>query len=166
MGTVNPAVARLVTALVDLLAADGWQGAGIRSPEHWLTWKAGLSHSRAAGLVGIARRVSELPSCFALFAAGRLGEDAMVRIARRVPASRDAEIAALAPTLLIAQLDRLLRALPEQPDGSTERPDPERTMRVRDSRDGWTRGEFCLPEAPRVQWRLGSPDSGCCRDGL
>jgi len=155
MGTVNPAVARLVTALVDLLAADGWQGAGIRSPEHWLTWKAGLSHSRAAGLVGIARRVSELPSCFALFAAGRLGEDAMVRIARRVPASRDAEIAALAPTLLIAQLDRLLRALPEQPDGSTERPDPERTMRVRDSRDGWTRGEFCLPADEGALLRLG-----------
>jgi hypothetical protein len=41
----------------------------------------------------------------------------MVRIARQVPAARDIEIAALAPSLLIAQLDRLLRSLPEQPDG-------------------------------------------------
>ena len=142
MGTANPAVARLVTALVDLLAADGWQGAGIRSPDYWVTWKAGVAHGRAAGLVRIARRVPDLPACFALFAEGRLGEDAMMRIARRVPASRDAEIAALAPTLLIAQLDRLLAALPEQADGTAERPEPERVLRVRDSRDGWTRGEF------------------------
>ena len=155
MGTVNPAVARLVRALVDLLAADGWQGAGIRSPEHWLTWKAGVSHGRAAGLVRIARRVDELPACFALFAEGRLGEDAMVRIARRVPADRDAEVAALAPKLLIAQLDRVLRALPEQADGSIERPEPERVVHVRDSRDGWTRGEFCLPADEGALVRLG-----------
>ena len=155
MGTVTPAVARLVAALVDLLAAEGWQGAGIRSPEHWLTWKAGVSHGRAAGLVGIARRVHELPACFALFSEGRLGEDAMVRIARHVPAARDAEIAVLAPRLLIAQLDRVLRALPEQADGSTDRPEPERVLRLRESRDGWTRGEFCLPADEGALVRLG-----------
>ena len=155
MGTVNPALARLVAAVVDLLAADGWQGAGIRSPEHWLTWKAGVSHGRAAGLVQLARRAGDLPACFALFAKGRLGEDAMVRIARRVPASRDAEIAALAPTLLITQLDRVLRSLPEQADGTTRRPDPERVLRLRDSRDGWTRGQFCLPADEGALVRLG-----------
>jgi Domain of unknown function (DUF222)/HNH endonuclease len=155
MGTVNPAVARLVAALVDLLAADGWQGAGIRSPEHWVTWKAGVSHGRAAGLVGIARRVHELPACFARFADGRLGEDAMVRIARRVPAGRDAEIAALAPQLLISQLDRVLAALPDQADGTTDRPQPERSLRLRESRDGWTRGEFCLPADEGALLRLG-----------
>ena len=112
MGTVNVAVARLVAAVRDLIAVDGWVGHGIRSPEHWVCWKAGMSRGRAAGLVAIARRVSELPACWALFQQGRLGEDAMVRIARRVPAARDAEIAALAPRLLIAQLDRVLRALP------------------------------------------------------
>jgi hypothetical protein len=152
---VNVAVARLVNAVSDLLAVDGWVGHGIQSPEHWVCWKAGVSRSRAAGLVHIARRARELPACFALFAEGRLGEDAMVRIARRVPASRDAEIAALAPQLLIAQLDRVLRSLPEQADGSTERPAPERTMRIRDSRDGWTRGEFCLPADEGALVRLG-----------
>ena len=69
----------------ELLAVEGWAGRGIRSPEHWLILKAGLSHGRAEGLVRIARRVDELPACFALFVEGRLGEDAMVRIARRVP---------------------------------------------------------------------------------
>ena len=79
----------------------------------------------------------------------------MVRIARRVPAVRDDEVAALAPTLLISQLERLLRSLPEQPDGSTERPEPERMCRVRESRDGWTRGEFCLPADEGAVLRAG-----------
>jgi hypothetical protein len=82
MGTVNAAVARLVAAVRDLVAADGWQGWGIQSPEHWLCWKANVSRARAEGLVRVARRVDELPECWALFASGRLGEDAMVRIAR------------------------------------------------------------------------------------
>ena len=158
MGTVNQAVARLVTALRVLLDTDGWEGAGIRSPEHWVTWKAGMSRSRAEGLVRIARRSLELPACFSLFAEGRLGEDAMVRIARRVPAGRDAEVAAMAPTLLIPQLDRLLRALPEQPDGapSDPAPGPERMCQLRERRDGWLRGEFCLPPDEGALLQIGS----------
>jgi Domain of unknown function (DUF222) len=157
MGTVNVAVARLVAAVRVLVDSDGWEGIGIQSPEHWLCWKAGISRPRAEGLVTIARRAAELPACWALFTAGRLGEDAMVRIARRVPAARDTEVAALAPTLLIAQLDRLLRALPEQPDG-TDRPPapaPERMLRLRDRHDGWLRGEFCLPPDEGAVFRLG-----------
>jgi Domain of unknown function (DUF222) len=146
MGTVNVGIARLVAAVRDLLAVEGWEGVGIRSPEHWLCWKANVSRSRAEGLVTIAHRASDLPECWSLFQAGVLGEDAMVRIARRVPASRDAEVAALAPQLLIAQLDRLLRTLPELPDpDAAPRPEPERRVAVRTGRDGWTRGTFCCP---------------------
>jgi hypothetical protein len=155
MGTVNTAVARLVAAVRELLAAEGWVGPGIQSPEHWLCWKAGVSRFRAEGLVRIARRAGEIPACWALFAQGRLGEDAMVRIARRVPAARDTEIAELAPTLLIAQLDRVLRSLPELPDGSRERAVPERVLRLRDGRDGWLRGQFCLPADEGAILRLG-----------
>jgi hypothetical protein len=155
MGTVNAGVARLVSAVRDLLVTDGWEGVGIRSPEHWLCWKAGVSHGRAVGLVRIARRMGDLPACFSLFAEGRIGEDAMVRIARRVPAGRDAEIAGLAPSLMIAQLDRLLRALPEQPDDAPERPGPERHLRMTDGNDGWLRGRFCLPADEGALVRLG-----------
>src|SRR5262245_12249408 len=116
MGAVNVAVARLVGAVRDLLVADGWVGWGIQSPEHWLCWMATRSRHRAEGLVRIARRAGELPECFALFQAGILGEDAMVRIARRVPTDRDLDVAALAPELLISQLDRLLASLPDLPD--------------------------------------------------
>jgi hypothetical protein len=155
MGVVNAGVARLVAAIGDLLTVDGWVGAGIRSPEHWVCWKAGISAGRARGLVRIARRAGELPACFALFRAGRLTEDSMVRIARHVPAARDTEVAALAPTLLIAQLDRILAVLPEQPDGTTGRPEPERTCRLREGRDGWVHGTFCLPADEGAVVRLG-----------
>jgi len=157
MGTVNVAIARLVAAVRELLDADGWEGVGIQSPEHWLTWKAGVSRPRAEGLVRIARRLHDLPACSALFEQGRLGEDAMVRIARRVPPARDTEIAALAPLLLIPQLDRLLRSLPEQPDG-TDRPPtpaPERTCQIREHRDGWLHGKFCLPPDDAALFQLG-----------
>ena len=167
MGTVNVAIAQLVAAIRDLLASDGWGGAGIRSPEHWVTWKAGVAPARAAGLVRIARRAGDLPACWALFEQGRLGEDAMVRIARRVPAGRDAEVAALAPRLLISQLDRLLRSLPELPDDAAEpRPGPERMLRLRERPDGWLRGEFCLPpdEAAIVHTGLGGARDAEFRD--
>lgn len=155
MGAVNVAVARLVAAVRVLVDTDGWEGVGIRSPEQWLAWKAGVSRGRAEGLVRIARRAGELPACWALFEQGRLGEDAMVRIARRVPACRDGEVAAVAPRLLIAQLERLLRSLPEQVDGSARAAAaPERRCVVRERRDGWLRGEFCLPpDEAAVVWR-------------
>jgi hypothetical protein len=144
MGTVNVEVARLVSAVRSLLLADAW--VGFQSPEHWVSWKASVCRHRAEGLVRIARRADQLPRCWALFEAGQLGEDAMVRIARRVPSDRDAEVAALSPELTIAQLDRLLASLPELPDPDTPpKSEPERSMELRTGRDGWTRGRFCLP---------------------
>jgi hypothetical protein len=101
--------------------------------------------------------VGELSECWALFQAGRIGEDAMVRIARRVPADRDMEVAALAPELLVSQLDRLLRSLPDLPDPEG-RPaaEPERKLDMHTGRDGWLRGRFCLPpdEGAMVQTGL------------
>jgi hypothetical protein len=70
----------------------------------------------------------------------------MVRIARRVPADQDMGVAALAPEMLVSQLDRLLASLPELPDpDAPPKSEPERSMEVRTGRDGWTRGRFCLP---------------------
>ncbi len=113
MTAMNLAAVALVSAFGELLEADGWVGWGITSPEHWVAWHANVSKRRAQGLVQIARRRSELPTCWGLFAAGRLTEDSMVRIARRVPTSRDAEVASLAPGLTISQLTRVLSCLPE-----------------------------------------------------
>ena len=108
----------------------------------------------------IARRIDELPACWALFEAGRLTEDAMVCIARRVPAGRDAEVAAWAPGMLVSQLRRALAILPAScPTRRPTRARPshlaERFVRSRTTADGWLKGEFCLPpsEAPIVAGR-------------
>ena len=146
MGIINGAVAQLVQMIRRLLDADGWAGWGIQSPEHWVSWKAAVSHKRAADLVQIARRIEDLPACWALFLEGRLTEDAMARIARRVPADHDAAVAAKAPTMLISQLERALAACPPL-EGADPRPrlEPERHLRTSHTQDGWLKGTFCLP---------------------
>jgi hypothetical protein len=170
MGTINLAVARLVATIRMLIDTGGWGGHGIRSVDHWVQWKAGIKPSRAQDLVRIARRIDELPSCWALFEAGRLTEDAMVCIARRVPAARDAEVAGWAAGMLVSQLRRSLASCPELPDpapdalpATTQR---QRFFRSRQSPDGWLEGEFCLPpsEAPIVQVGLAAARDAEFRD--
>jgi hypothetical protein len=160
MGTINLATADLVRTIARLDAVDGWQGHGIRSLEHWVQWKAGISERRAQDLVRIARRSDELPRCWRLFSEGRITEDVMARLARRLPAARDHELALLVPDLMVSQLNRILRTCPELPDGKPSpafRPEPERYVRSFKDRDGWLRGEFCLPpsEGAELETALG-----------
>ncbi|MGK2949740.1 MAG: hypothetical protein ACSLFP_14310, partial [Acidimicrobiales bacterium] len=156
MGTLNAATAELVRTIRMLLDTTGWLGGGsIKSPEHWVTWKAGVSSARAAGLVAIARRMHELPACWARFEQGGFTEDAMVRIARRVPTSHDEEVARRAPDLLITQLERVLSILPPLPEQEGKRNEPRsgRHFSTQRTEEGWLRGRFCLPpdEAAVVQ---------------
>ena len=147
MGTINAAVARLVRSIRMLIDTEGWVGTGIRSVEHWVSWKAAMSSRRAGNLALIARRIHELPQCFALFEAGRLSEDAMVRIAGRVPASHDEAVAAQAPTLLVSQLDRALAAFPPLSAAEPDRLDQQlrRRLETWTEQGGWLGGRFCLP---------------------
>lgn len=159
MGTINVAVAELVATIRMLIDTGGWGGHGIQTVEHWVTWKAGVSRRRAEDLTRIARRIEELPACWALFRAGRLTEDAMVRIARRVPTCRDEEVAGWAPGMLISQLDRALKSCPELPNPDPNpKPDPsarERFLRLRERPDGSGHGEFSLPADDMAQLKVG-----------
>jgi hypothetical protein len=149
VSVMNRAVAALVDTIAMLDATGGWTGYGIRSLEHWVQWKANMSEHRAAKLVRVARRRGELPACWALFADGRLTEEAMVRIASRVPAERDREMAATAPGLMIAQLNRVLATLPPLPDpedpAAPQPPERQWYLRLHQRPDGSLRGEFDLP---------------------
>ena len=146
VSVMNLGTVALVETISDLLDTEAWAGWGITSPEHWVCWKANVSKHRAEGLVQVARRRTELPACWALFAAGRLTEDAMVRIAKRVPATRDVEVAGLAPSLMISQLTRVLSSLPERTDpAAPPLPERERAVRVHTHPDGWGEGHLSLP---------------------
>ena len=84
MTALNLATVALVETIGFMLITDGWMGSGISSIESWVCWKANVSRHRVEGLVRIAQRADELPFCWDLFVEGRLTEDAMVRITRRV----------------------------------------------------------------------------------
>lgn len=144
MGQMNALAWQLVEMMVEVLEAAAWAPwGGLRSPEHWLCWRTGVSPSRSAKLTQIARRVEELPGCIALFRVGRLTEDAMALIARKLPAERDQEVADLAPSLLHTQLARILKHLPDQkPKAHSSR---ERKALFGFREDGWWESNVVLP---------------------
>ena len=153
----NLLAARMVDVVVEVLAAQAWgPGGGLRSPAHWLAWRSGFSEARARRIVKIAERVEELPECIGLFRQGRLTEDAMGLIAQRAPASRDRELAELAPMLLNSQLRRILWHLPPEPDHEEARREPERSVTFGFDDDGsWRlRGRLPADEGALVQKAL------------
>ena len=70
-GQLNQVSARLVAVTARAIESEGWAGAGIRSVEHWLVLRAGLSPGRARQVVLMARRAEVLPVVMGQFAAGR-----------------------------------------------------------------------------------------------
>jgi hypothetical protein len=112
MGTINTATAALVAVIAEVLETGAWCGWGVRSPEHWVAWRCGVSRHRARRLVRLARRRAELPTATAAFASGSLTEDQAHVVARRVPAALEAEVSALAPRLTVGQLERSVAHLP------------------------------------------------------
>jgi hypothetical protein len=127
MGSINATTAELVGVIADVIENETWNiAAGIRSPEHWVTWQCGVSQARAESLVRVARRRTELPESSALFDDGRITEDTMAAIARRAPAARDAEIADQVHRMLYSQVDRMLRTMPrDDPPKPPEEPRPD-----------------------------------------
>ena len=61
-GRLNLAHADLVAVIVQVLETGCWKGHGIRSPEHWVTWKTGVNPARARDLVLVAKRSTDLHS--------------------------------------------------------------------------------------------------------
>lgn len=108
-GTLNVAHARLVALIATVLKCKAWEGFGIRSPEHWVTWKTGVSPARATDLVRIARRSSELPVTMEAFDNGELGADQVAAIAKFAPKQHDADICTFAHAATVPQLRSVLR---------------------------------------------------------
>ena len=73
-GVLNQSYARLVAIVAQALEDECWAIAGVRSPEHWLTMKAGLSPFHARQIMAVARRRGELPTVMGQFADGQLEE--------------------------------------------------------------------------------------------
>jgi len=107
-GVLNQAHARLVSLVAAALEDESWACDGIRSPEHFLVLRAGLSRSRAAQVVAVARRRAVLPSAVQAFEDGQLSVDQMVVVGRHTPASLEASVTELAVNASVTQLQRAL----------------------------------------------------------
>jgi hypothetical protein len=103
-GHLNVLHAQLVDLVAEALVDGLWEQAGIRSPEHWLTWKAGVSAHTARQIVTIARRIAHLPANGELFAHGELSVDQMAVVAEHTREAHDAQVAAIAPFATVRQL--------------------------------------------------------------
>jgi Domain of unknown function (DUF222) len=107
-GVLNASYARLVAIVADALVDESWAIAGVRSPEHWLTMRAGLSPFHARQVVAVARRAGELPTVMGEFGDGQLSLDQVSVVARFAPAHVEASVAELAVHASVPQLRRAL----------------------------------------------------------
>ncbi|MGH8950788.1 MAG: DUF222 domain-containing protein [Acidimicrobiia bacterium] len=132
VGLLNVVTAELVALIGEALRAGAWEGFGIRSPEHWVVWRCGMSPARARRLVAAARTLDRLPQVGALFEAGSLSEDQTAVIVRHTDAGHDLQVAELAPFLTVPQLARVLPSLPRtepDPPPGDRQPDDDATTR-------------------------------------
>src|SRR5665647_3168783 len=107
-GVINASPSRLVTIVAQALTDESWAIAGVRSPEHWLTMRAGLSPFHAHQIVAVAKRRGELPSVMGEFANGQLSLDQVAVVARYTPTQVEASVAELATHASVPQLRRAL----------------------------------------------------------
>src|SRR5262245_36907184 len=93
---LHDAHARLVDFVARVLSDGTWQCAGLRSPEHWLMLRAGLSRGQARAIVLLARRQGDLPATAAALRDGRISLDQAAVVARHTPAAFDETVAEFA----------------------------------------------------------------------
>lgn len=103
---LHDAHARLVTHTAQVIADGSWEGCGLRSPEHWLILRAGLSQAQARAIVLMARRAEELPETARALREGRISLDQAAVVARHTPAEFDATVAEFAQHATVPQLQR------------------------------------------------------------
>jgi Domain of unknown function (DUF222) len=119
-GRLNLAHAELVAVIVQVLETGCWNGHGIRSPEHWVTWKTGVTPARARDLVLVAKRSVELPATTEAFSDGLLSVDQVAVISRDTPPEFDETVCTLAKSATVPQLRSVLRKYPWHPNKPTK----------------------------------------------
>lgn len=107
-GVLNVANARLVELTAELIESDLWRGYGIRSVEHWLTLKTGLSPERARQVSEVAAATKAMPVTGQSFADGELAFEQVHAVAKHFDKFQDAEAASFARVATVTQIRRTL----------------------------------------------------------
>jgi hypothetical protein len=88
---------------------DGWNGHGIASCAHWLSWQCGLSPGAAREHVRVARALRSLPRIETAFAGGRLSYSKVRALTRIAEPDSEASLLELAVELTASQVERTVR---------------------------------------------------------
>ena len=130
-GHLNVLNAQLVALAAEALESGVWEGRGVRSLQHWLCWKAGISSGHAGEVVRLAAARVSHPLIMETFAEGLLSVD-QVAIATKAPVHLDDWFATVAQSATVAQLRTMVRAAPPRPWSRTRR-----WSRRRETVAGW-----------------------------
>ena len=118
-GHLNVLNAQLVELAAEALSTGAWQGWGVRSLAHWLTWQAGLSPGHAREIVRLAEARDTHPAVMSSFATGALSVD-QAAAATRAPAYLDSQFAETAAVATVPQLRTMVRAARSEPLAADE----------------------------------------------
>ncbi len=131
-GHLNACYADLVELLAEVVATGAWNGFGIRSVEHWIGWRTGLSGSHCRTLSALVAAAETHPRVIEAFAAGELSID-QAGLAIKARPEHDGDIAHHARAMTLSQLRVSVRASivsGAERDAATERdaePEPADT---------------------------------------
>jgi len=135
-GHLNVLHAELVALAAEALETGCWEGFGIRSLAHWLTWKAGLSQAHAAEVERLARAGVSHPKVMASFGEGLLSLD-QASVATKAPAYLDSDFAQLAQVCTVSQLRLAVRAARPAPPPPPPPPDDDEVEAGGERVEGW-----------------------------
>lgn len=132
--------------IVDIIAEidrDGlWGATGARLVTSLVAWKTATSHTNAAAIATVARRVESFPRCAQGMREGRLSLDQVAVIAARGGDGSDDHYAQLAEVATVSQLRTAVRLEPRPDPGP--RPDRQPTI-SKTSDDGFDFWRITLP---------------------
>lgn len=121
-GALNVVNARLVRLAEQVIATGDWEREGMRSPKHYLAWRAGLSPERAGVVLAVAERAAEFPTIMAAFERGELSLE-QVREVVKAPAWAEGQLLDMASISTVGKLRRAMRS--SMFEGDPDEPDPE-----------------------------------------
>ena len=107
-GHLNVLNAQLVELTAEALKTGAWQGWGVRSLAHWLTWQAGISPGHAREVVRLAEARDTHPAIMSTFAAGAISVD-QAAVATKAPSYLDEHLAQTVTYATVPQLRTMVR---------------------------------------------------------
>jgi hypothetical protein len=163
---ITRAQARLVDRIAEVIGHDLWQADGATDATAWVMDTLNIPYPQASDLVGLARRLADLPVLAKSFAEGAIPLEAAGAAAKLADASTDAFYTGIAET---APAKDLLRAVKHKESLAAQRADPApRPMLAWSATaDGWYRftgflppddGAMVVAALERAEDRLDGPD--------